>query len=230
MKVLYALKVFWSVSRLRKLVVVLVAIGIVITVGSLTLYFVTFHGGLSPNDSAWGNLGGFLSGVLGPLYSLFAFVGVLYTLYVQNQQGQENRQRDRIVQDNANNQLEIMRQTLLETRKQSQIQELQAIVHNYLNDIQVKEKEFIDAYKYVKEGGLSLAGADSPATRLSPVFFMAKRINAICGFLQELSKYERTFYYRNFVKHQLDGFALMVQELNSEALDSQSKMFFYSPS
>jgi len=41
---------------------------------------------LSRSDSAWSNFGSYLGGVLGPVFSFLAFVGVLFTVWLQAKQ------------------------------------------------------------------------------------------------------------------------------------------------
>jgi len=95
MNIRKAWKDFLTVMNLRKLVWELVVAGIIITGLSLTLYFITFHGGLAATDSPWGSFGSYIGGILGPFFSLFTLVGVLYTLYDQGRKLRESRKRER---------------------------------------------------------------------------------------------------------------------------------------
>ncbi|KJF87755.1 putative phage abortive infection protein [Photobacterium leiognathi] len=46
----------------------------------LLLYVKEFHGGLSDSHSVWGEFGSFFGGVLSPIVSVLAFIGLLYSM------------------------------------------------------------------------------------------------------------------------------------------------------
>ncbi|RBP79680.1 putative phage abortive infection protein [Shewanella putrefaciens] len=52
----------------------------ILAVGILLLYVSEFHGGLSESHSVWGEFGSFFGGVLSPIVSILAFIGLLYSM------------------------------------------------------------------------------------------------------------------------------------------------------
>lgn len=50
------------------------------TVVVVGVYFYNFHGSLSDSPQDWANFGGYIGGVLGPLFAFLAFAGLLETL------------------------------------------------------------------------------------------------------------------------------------------------------
>ncbi|QQE95071.1 putative phage abortive infection protein [Providencia huaxiensis] len=52
----------------------------------ICLYFYFFHTGLSKNHTDWGIAGSFFGGTLGPLFSLLAFLGLLYNIEKNKEQ------------------------------------------------------------------------------------------------------------------------------------------------
>ncbi|WP_412495458.1 putative phage abortive infection protein [Vibrio cyclitrophicus] len=52
----------------------------ILAIGVLVLYVSMFSGGLSDSHSVWGEFGSFFGGVLSPIVSILAFVGLLYSM------------------------------------------------------------------------------------------------------------------------------------------------------
>ncbi|EHR7166426.1 putative phage abortive infection protein [Vibrio parahaemolyticus] len=46
----------------------------------LLLYVIQFHGGLSDSHTSWGEFGSFFGGILSPIVSILAFIGLLYSM------------------------------------------------------------------------------------------------------------------------------------------------------
>jgi len=81
----------------RKLTLLLLLVAVTVAVLALGVYFLTFgprtgfH--LSKYDTAWANFGNYAAGVLGPLFTFLAFVGVLLTVWLQAKQLDTARQQ-----------------------------------------------------------------------------------------------------------------------------------------
>jgi len=81
----------------RRIAIILLLAASVITFLAIGAYFLTFapRNGfqLSKNDTAWANFGNYAAGVLGPLFTFLAFVGVLLTIWLQAMQLDSARQQ-----------------------------------------------------------------------------------------------------------------------------------------
>jgi hypothetical protein len=76
------------VSYFTKTAIIYAIIGLAIISGFLSPYVWTFHGGLSSDHLAWGSFGSYLGSILGPLFSGFAFILLLYTVHLQRKHDQ----------------------------------------------------------------------------------------------------------------------------------------------
>lgn len=57
---------------------------VLLLLGVLFVYFWKFHKGFSPLNADWGTFGDFLGGTLNPIFSLLAFLALLYTIKLQS--------------------------------------------------------------------------------------------------------------------------------------------------
>jgi uncharacterized membrane protein len=69
-------------------------VGGVLIIGSIAAYLAVFHGGFSSDHLVWGSFGGYLGGILGPAFSLFTFIGVICTIYLQGKETAVNRKKE----------------------------------------------------------------------------------------------------------------------------------------
>ncbi len=81
-------------SPFNKLVWILTAVGLAVTVVTALFYFSVFNGSFSSDHLAWGSFGGYLGGVLGPTYSLFAFIGIMFTIFLQGRENAAVRRKE----------------------------------------------------------------------------------------------------------------------------------------
>ena len=87
-----------SLSRsLIRVAATLLLAGLAAATLAVGAYFLTFAPAsnyhLSATDGAWSNFGSYLGGVLGPLFSFLAFVGVLFTVWLQAKQLEDSKSR-----------------------------------------------------------------------------------------------------------------------------------------
>jgi len=102
----------WRRSLMR-LIIGLTGIVIIMVAAMVIPYWVMFHGTLSPDHLAWGSLGEYIGGILGPTFSLLTLVGVIYSL---------SADRHRISEENIITELRHMLDVLemrLEAHKES---------------------------------------------------------------------------------------------------------------
>ena len=76
-------------SEFAKLLILVGVLAIVLLVVVSALYFLTFHGPLSPKSAEWNEFGGFLGGTVGPLFGLISLLVLLASLNVQRATLQE---------------------------------------------------------------------------------------------------------------------------------------------
>ena len=67
--------------------------GLLLVLGVLAFYVVTFSTGVSGSQEVWGQFGDYFGGLLNPILSFFAFVGLLFTVNVQLKAGVDNEAR-----------------------------------------------------------------------------------------------------------------------------------------
>src|SRR5271157_4797788 len=72
----------WRIS-INKLIYIATGVAVGSSVLSVAFYLFMFHGGLSADHLAWGSFGSYLGGILGPIFSLLSFVGVVFTLVIE---------------------------------------------------------------------------------------------------------------------------------------------------
>ncbi len=60
-------------------------ITLVVFIVPVTMYFMTFTGGISDNDQNWANFGTFIGGVITSVFSYISFILVLYTFLKSNE-------------------------------------------------------------------------------------------------------------------------------------------------
>jgi len=61
-------------------------LGLLATIGTCVLYFLSFHGPLSRNTADWAQFGDFVGGVLSATLTFLALIAVLLTLWVQREE------------------------------------------------------------------------------------------------------------------------------------------------
>ncbi len=68
------------------ILVLLVLLGILLSIVAIFIYTAHFPGPLPPDHALWGAVGDFFGGVLNPIFSFLAFIALLITIILQNQE------------------------------------------------------------------------------------------------------------------------------------------------
>ncbi len=87
------------------------------------------------NDQSWANFGSFIGGTIGPILSLFAFLGVLLTLFVQNKQFDLAKEQFEITKKILSEDLELTKTQYKNEKEQQLLSDLLGIISNTCNDI-----------------------------------------------------------------------------------------------
>jgi len=74
------------ICSLRTLVMAIGAIAVVIAIGLIIFYFSIFEYQSIQGRDAWASMGDFFGGVLNPLFALFAFIALLFTIVIQGEE------------------------------------------------------------------------------------------------------------------------------------------------
>jgi hypothetical protein len=111
-------------SNIPKPLFILGLIGFGIIAFTLSAYFLNFHGELLDGHDKWGTFGDFIGGTTSPLLGFLTFIGVLWTIYLNKLEIEENR-KEAEEKDVNKKQQEIYR--IIETIYQSIAQSLQNI-------------------------------------------------------------------------------------------------------
>ncbi|GEM_PF-5503647 len=82
-------KDFWRRHSFK----LLVGVALILIVAVLLNYFNTFHRFVSTDQAVWGQFGDYFGGVLNPLLSFFALVGLMVTLKGQQEEGDKAEKR-----------------------------------------------------------------------------------------------------------------------------------------
>lgn len=90
---------------------------------------------LAHNDQAWANFGSFIGGTIGPILSLFAFLGVLLTIFIQKQQFDLAKEQFEITKKTLNEDLELTKSQYEQAKAQQLLSDLLGIISNTCNDI-----------------------------------------------------------------------------------------------
>ncbi|UUI59229.1 hypothetical protein [Aeromonas salmonicida] len=90
---------------------------------------------LARNDQAWANFGSFIGGTIGPILSLFAFLGVLLTIFIQKRQFDLAKEQFEITKKTLNEDLEITKAQYEHVKTQQLLSDLLGIISNTCNDI-----------------------------------------------------------------------------------------------
>jgi len=74
------------ICSLRTLVISIGAIAVVIAIGLVSFYFSIIEYQSIQGGDAWASMGDFFGGVLNPLFALFAFIALLFTIVIQGEE------------------------------------------------------------------------------------------------------------------------------------------------
>lgn len=96
--------------------------------GAIGVYWFKFGELLSDDRNEWGTLGDYLGGVLNPLFSLFAFVAVIYSMHLQAKSASTADAK-------AKEQLQLAREELQATKVAQQAQDILSVLHQIMEDI-----------------------------------------------------------------------------------------------
>ena len=119
-----------STPKIIRMLGLVAIVCVVCTIALVTLYFLKFDPKLSPNNSDWGTFGDYLGGTLNPIFGLVSTLGLLYTIALQQQQIDRDRQQttEDKFDDTFFKLLELLNQC------EQKIGDVQSIVNRLKND------------------------------------------------------------------------------------------------
>lgn len=89
-------EVSWLSRHIFKLMAILAFIAMIMMASVFLIYFCNFQGPLSNEHNVWGTFGDFIGGVLNPVLSFVAFIALLFTIILQNNELRITRKEFRL--------------------------------------------------------------------------------------------------------------------------------------
>jgi uncharacterized membrane protein len=90
----------WLTDNLARVLTGIGTVGVTLAVVTISFYFWYFKDQpISADPEPWGQLGDYLGGVLNPIFSFLALVGLLLTLYVQSRELKLSREALKVSED-----------------------------------------------------------------------------------------------------------------------------------
>jgi hypothetical protein len=124
-----------NTTKIPRTLLILGLFGFATIAFTLAAYFLNFHGDLLDVQDKWGTFGDFIGGTTSPLLGFLTFIGVLWTIHLNQVEIEESRKESKEQEVNKRQQ-EIYR--IIETIYQSIIQSLQNIHLTLSNSADVK--------------------------------------------------------------------------------------------
>ena len=148
-------------------------IGIVITTSIIVfsvfgIYFYQFHEKLSNSQETWGVFGDFVGGTLNPLLSFFGFMVLLYTIWIQHEQLENDKiiQKQQKFESTFFTLFELHNRVLTDMLESKQLQQETNEIWNLKLDIaktQLKDKIIWGRYSRILYSLLKFIAVNSPS-------------------------------------------------------------------
>lgn len=122
-----------ALRTFRTILITIIVSTIVCAMITIGVYFKKFHSGLSDIPSDWEAFGGYVGGTLGAIFGLASFFALLFTIYMQREELDINRQA-----------LEDSRKELARSAKAQELTEIHLKSQLKLSKIQIFENKFFE--------------------------------------------------------------------------------------
>lgn len=193
------------------------------------VYFVNFNKGFSDSNTDWGTFGDFIGGSLNPLFSLLAFLALIYTIKLQS-----------VELRNSATQLKKSAEALRLQNSHWERQNFESTFFNLIENFR-GQREFVN-FTLIRNGVTNKCNYQSIPIHINEfiqtVYDVAKQIpqnkiddiNDCSSFNEHFGKLINEFLARegNYLMKYCDGLGFIASFIDRSTLEAEDKKFYFN--